>query len=67
VEIDIAGEGFHCKGLQVLELNYLEVYPYDRWTDKSIPQFYEGEQLQPKELLMKQVTKNIQRLDHHLI
>jgi DNA topoisomerase-3 len=31
----------------ILERNYLEVYPYDKWTGKEIPEFEEGEEFQP--------------------
>jgi DNA topoisomerase III len=27
--------------------NYLEVYPYDKWNTKEIPEFREGETFQP--------------------
>jgi DNA topoisomerase-3 len=30
-----------------MERNYLEVYPYDKWNSKEIPQFAEGETFQP--------------------
>lgn len=36
VEIDIAQERFVAHGLMILARNYLEVYPYDRWSDKVI-------------------------------
>lgn len=31
-------------GLRVLARNYLEVYVYDKWTGKEIPEFTEGEE-----------------------
>lgn len=34
VEIDIAQERFVAQGLMILARNYLDVYPYDRWSDK---------------------------------
>lgn len=34
-------------GLIVLERNYLEVYPYDKWTGKYLPDFFEGEEFMP--------------------
>lgn len=34
-------------GLIVLQRNYLEVYPYDKWAGKEIPNFEEGEQFVP--------------------
>lgn len=33
-------------------LNFLEVYPYERWGDVSVPTFQEGETFQPTSLLM---------------
>lgn len=37
MEIDIANEQFIAQGLMILARNYLEVYPYDKWSDKVIP------------------------------
>ena len=34
-------------GLVVLERNYLDVYPYDKWAAKSIPEYREGEEFIP--------------------
>lgn len=34
-------------GLVVLERNYLDVYPYDKWAGKTVPEFEEGEQIMP--------------------
>lgn len=34
VTIDINNEKFSASGLMVLERNYLEVYPYEKWSDK---------------------------------
>ncbi|PRP83566.1 DNA topoisomerase 3-alpha-like [Planoprotostelium fungivorum] len=42
VTIDIAGEKFTTKGLMVQETNWLDVFPYEKWTDRSIPNFKEG-------------------------
>lgn len=54
VEIEIAGERFHCEGLVVLEKNYLDVYPYENWHDKGIPLFQQGEQFIPDTLTMQE-------------
>lgn len=37
MEIDIANERFIAQGLMILARNYLEVYPYEKWSDKVIP------------------------------
>lgn len=36
VEIEIAEERFSASGLTIIERNYLEVYPYDKWYNKVI-------------------------------
>ncbi|XP_035195608.1 DNA topoisomerase 3-alpha [Oxyura jamaicensis] len=47
VEIDIANERFVAQGLMILARNYLEVYPYERWSDKVIPLYQKGSRFQP--------------------
>lgn len=34
MEIDIANERFVAHGLMILARNYLDVYPYEKWSDK---------------------------------
>lgn len=52
VEIDIAGEDFNASGLCILEKNYLEVYPYDRWNAKEIHDYKIGNTFEPSEISM---------------
>ncbi|EHB10639.1 DNA topoisomerase 3-alpha [Heterocephalus glaber] len=52
VEIDIAQERFVARGLMILARNYLDVYPYDRWSDKLLPVYEEGSQFQPSTIEM---------------
>ncbi|KAG5643389.1 hypothetical protein DXG03_001003 [Asterophora parasitica] len=47
VDVECGGEFFYATGLLVLERNYLEVYPYDKWVGHEIPEFEEGEEFQP--------------------
>ncbi|XP_006901251.1 PREDICTED: DNA topoisomerase 3-alpha [Elephantulus edwardii] len=47
VEIDIAQEHFVAHGLMVLARNYLDVYPYDYWSNKTIPLYERGAHFQP--------------------
>ena len=47
VNIDIAGEKFVGHGLSVRERNYLEVYIYDRWSDKEIIDYSQIREFQP--------------------
>ena len=34
----------------VLERNYLDVYPYEKWSDKEIPVFESGQVFVPKSI-----------------
>uniref|UniRef100_A0A8D0BPZ8 DNA topoisomerase n=1 Tax=Salvator merianae TaxID=96440 RepID=A0A8D0BPZ8_SALMN len=52
VEIDIANERFVAHGLMILARNYLEVYPYDKWSDKVIPVYERGSRFQPATIEM---------------
>ncbi|EYC15966.1 hypothetical protein Y032_0035g3067 [Ancylostoma ceylanicum] len=45
VGMRIGGETFHATGLCIQDLGYLRVYPYDRWSDKTLPSYIEGEEL----------------------
>ena len=50
VEIKIAEENFHAKGLSVIERNYLEVYTYHYWGDKNLPPYQNGQQFVPSKI-----------------
>lgn len=53
VDIDLSGERFTVTGLVVLERNYLDVYPYDKWTSSQpLPAFVQGEMVMPASLEM---------------
>jgi len=55
VEIDYGGEIFHASGLMVLERNYLDVYPYDKWeSSQQLPIFTLGEAFVPTEAKMNE-------------
>ena len=47
VSIDVNGEKFSASGLTVLERNYLEVYPYDKWSDKEISNYEVIKEFEP--------------------
>lgn len=34
VDVDIAQEKFSASGLMIIARNYLDVYPYDKWSAK---------------------------------
>ena len=52
VNINIAGERFSAHGLSVLERNYLDVYVYDKWSDKEIPDYSNVTEFQPTSIDM---------------
>jgi len=59
VTVEIAEETFTTSGLHVLELNYLKVYVYEKWADRTIPKFVRGDKIMPKSLLMHQVISQL--------
>jgi DNA topoisomerase-3 len=53
IELLWGTETFHTHGLLVLERNYLEVYPYDKWeSSQQLPAFTVGETFEPTEANM---------------
>ncbi|KAG0253466.1 DNA topoisomerase [Mortierella polycephala] len=53
VEAKIRTETFRATGLIIKERNYLDIYPYDKWTGTVLPNFVENEEFIPTEFLMK--------------
>ncbi|OBU00561.1 DNA topoisomerase [Pseudogymnoascus verrucosus] len=49
IELQYGPEAFHAHGVIVLERNFLDVYPYEKWTGNMLPKFTLGEQFEPKE------------------
>lgn len=47
VSIDIASEKFSASGLMITARNYLEVYPYDKWSSKEIHVYQNGQIFRP--------------------
>ncbi|XP_028178062.1 DNA topoisomerase 3-alpha [Ostrinia furnacalis] len=47
VTIDVASERFAASGLMITARNYLEVYPYDKWSSKEIHVYQAGETFNP--------------------
>ncbi len=53
VEIEYGDEIFNAYGVVVLERNYLDVYPYENWTNSTtLPKFTLGERFEPTEVMM---------------
>ena len=50
ISIVYGPETFNASGLTVFERNYLDIYPYDKWTSsQELPEFREGEVFEPTE------------------
>ncbi|XP_054167102.1 DNA topoisomerase 3-alpha-like [Oppia nitens] len=47
IDICVNEEIFSLSGLRIEEKNYLEIYIYDKWSDKEIPQFSQNERFIP--------------------
>uniref|UniRef100_A0A915IA97 DNA topoisomerase n=1 Tax=Romanomermis culicivorax TaxID=13658 RepID=A0A915IA97_ROMCU len=58
VHIDVAGEKFTASGLIITERNYLEVYTYEKWSDKELPDYVVGEIFQPTAINMVEGKTN---------
>jgi DNA topoisomerase-3 len=43
-------ENFSCTGIIVEQLNYLEVFHYEKWSDKELPPLTENETFEPSSL-----------------
>ncbi|XP_022666129.1 DNA topoisomerase 3-alpha-like isoform X2 [Varroa jacobsoni] len=54
VEVTVDEEHFSLNGLQVLQRNYLEVYPYEKWSSKEIPVYNEQERFLPSGLFIRE-------------
>ncbi|XP_030646362.1 DNA topoisomerase 3-alpha [Chanos chanos] len=52
VEIEIAQEQFSASGLTIIARNYLDVYPYDKWSNKVIPLYTPETTFQPTAIEM---------------
>ena len=46
-KLTIAEETFTAKGLVVTDQGYLEVYPYEKWSDKTLPEYILHETFNP--------------------
>lgn len=50
----IGEETFFCNGMKIIKPNYLEVYIYDKWSDKTIPNFQINETFMPHRLTVEE-------------
>ena len=53
----MGGEQFHTKGVSVEQLNWLEVFPWEKQVENELPRFEQGQAFKPKQLkLIESVT-----------
>ena len=58
VVLSIASEKFRAHGSMVKQRNYLEIYPWDKWANNTIPTFNAGQAVVPCSLeLIKSATQ----------
>ncbi|KAF9976447.1 DNA topoisomerase [Actinomortierella ambigua] len=53
VTVQLQTETFSTTGLIIKERNYLDIYPYDKWTGTVIPEYAVGEEFVPSVFEMK--------------
>jgi DNA topoisomerase-3 len=46
-DVILGGELFYAKGLIIEEQNWLEVFPYEKWSDTVLPPITKGEEFMP--------------------
>jgi DNA topoisomerase-3 len=44
IEVLCGGEHFSAKGILIEELNWLDVFPYEKWSDSVLPPVNKGEE-----------------------
>ena len=47
IEIEIGGEIFRARGLCIVEMNWLEVYTYEKWADTVVPPLQVDDTFEP--------------------
>lgn len=47
VTLTMADETFKAGGLHISQHNFIEVYPHDPWSEKTLPHFKEGSEIKP--------------------
>nr|CAD7396091.1 unnamed protein product [Timema poppensis] len=62
VDIDINEEKFVASGLMIIARNYLDVYPYDKWSGKEIHVYQHGQTFEPTNIEMTEGTTSAPNL-----
>ena len=47
VKVEMGGESFSCSGVQVEQTNFLDIYPYDSWSEKKAPNLSKNDHVKP--------------------
>ena len=53
IRVKMGDEYFNTKGLIIIDKGYLEIYPFDYWSNSYLPNFIEGETIIPYSLNME--------------
>ncbi|KAJ2726409.1 DNA topoisomerase [Coemansia sp. Benny D115] len=62
IDISMACERFSANGLMVTERNYLEIYPYERWAESTVPVYQTGDAFEPTVLELRSGTTTAPKL-----
>ena len=62
VDVQLGSEIFIAKGLIIEEQNWLEVFPFEKWSDTVLPQIAKGEEFVPNLSMTDGETKPPQLL-----
>ncbi|EKX73240.1 DNA topoisomerase III, putative [Theileria equi strain WA] len=56
--LDVSGEGFHTKGMVIREYNWLDIYTYEKWEGRIVPNFSQGQEITPTKITLKNGKTN---------
>ncbi|KAJ2009371.1 DNA topoisomerase 3-alpha [Coemansia thaxteri] len=62
VEVVITDEQFSTSGLMILQRNYLDIYPFDRWSESTVPLYRQGDSFEPTVFEMRTGTTTAPKL-----
>ena len=58
IQIEMGGEFFSTKGLEIIDKGYMEIYTFDKWSDTYLPKFNENEVIEPYSCLLQEGKTN---------
>lgn len=59
VSCRLASESFTVKGLIVHERNFLDVYTFEKWGERALPNLREGDRFNPTRIDLVEVSSTI--------